>query len=68
MSWAEDEGYDGYDHDDLEPGWWRTRDGKRIKISEMGDKHLLNAYKLTTNEELFEEMVLRLFLDRVTGS
>ena len=65
MSWLEDQGYDGYDEDDLEPGWWRTQDGRQIKISEMDDEHLLNAYKLTSNEELFEEMVLRLFDSRI---
>ena len=65
MSWLEDQGYDGYDEDDLEPGWWRTRDGRQIKISEMDDKHLLNAYKRTNTEELFEEMVLRLFVERI---
>jgi hypothetical protein len=65
MSWLEDQGYDGYDEDDLEPGWWRTRDGRQMKISEMDDEHLLNAYTLTSNEELFEEMVLRLFADRI---
>jgi hypothetical protein len=71
MSWAEDEGYDGYDVEDFwdrEPGWWRTRDGRQILISEMDDKHLLNAYKRTGTEELFQEMVLRLFLDKVAGS
>jgi hypothetical protein len=36
-----------------------------MKISEMDDEHLLNAYTLTSNEELFEEMVLRLFGSRI---
>jgi len=65
MSWLEDQGYDGYDFDDVEPGWWVTRDGRQIKITQMDDAHLLNAYKLTSNEELFEEIVLRLFAERI---
>jgi len=65
MSWLEDQGYDGYDFDDVEPGWWVTRDGRQIKITQMDDEHLLNAYTLTSNEELFEEMVLRLFASRI---
>lgn len=46
---------------------WTTRDGRTIKIKEMCNAHLLNAYNLTHDKWLFEEMVLRLF-KRFTNS
>jgi len=66
--------HDGYD-EDFENGWvnhaeiretdWVTRDGSVVMIQDMVDSHLLNAYKLTGDENLFAEMVVRLFETRV---
>lgn len=65
MSWAEDNGYDAFDEDDLrrmqpnfeyETGIWETADGKRLKISEMEVSHIknciayLNRAKESTND------------------
>ena len=63
MSWAEDEGVDCYP----DAGIWITKDGKELRIKKMTDNHLLNAYKKTSDDKLFEEMVLRLFEDRTRG-
>tara|TARA_R110000868_G_scaffold19513_4_gene83970 strand:+ start:169 stop:414 length:246 start_codon:yes stop_codon:yes gene_type:complete len=40
---------------------WITKDGRRIVIKDMDDKHLLNAYQHRQDSLLFREMVLRLF-------
>ena len=66
MSWAEDNGIDIGDADDFDYGVdnedeWVTRDGKVIKIAEMTNKHLYNAYKLKSDDRLQREMILRLF-------
>jgi hypothetical protein len=62
--------HDGYDeefdylyvtHDEIREFEWVTKDGTRTKIKNMTDTHLLNAYKQTREENLFEEMVVRLF-------
>ena len=66
MSWAEDEVIDCYP-DDRKSGIWITKDGKELRINKMTDNHLLNAYKKTLDDQLFEEMVLRLFEDRARG-
>ena len=70
MSWAEDQGLDCYDDNApfFRTGIWRTKTGKEIRINKMTDRHLFNAYELFRDKELFEEMVLRLFLDKVAGS
>ena len=69
MSWAEDEGIDCYPDDrKVRIGIWITKDGKELRIKKMTDNHLLNAYKKTLDDELFEEMVLRLFEDRTRGA
>jgi hypothetical protein len=40
---------------------WTTRHGQEIAIRDMDDRHLFYAYKLSQDELLFREMVLRLF-------
>ena len=40
---------------------WRTKMGQEVLIREMGDMHLFNAYKKTQDSLLFQEMVLRMF-------
>jgi len=40
---------------------WVTKNGTVVMIKDMTDMHLLNAYKATTDENLFAEMVVRLF-------
>jgi hypothetical protein len=47
---------------------WTTKDGRQIAIKDMGDGHLLNAYKHSQSSLLFREMVLRLFEERVRTS
>ena len=79
MSWAEDEGYDAYDGNDY-LGFitvkaspkedrinqeWRTKDGRCLKVIDMDDSHLFNAYMHTGAEFLFNEMVYRLFEARL---
>jgi hypothetical protein len=67
--------HDAYDDNEFDYGWvnhaeiretdWVTRDGSVVMIKDMVDSHLLNAYKLTGDENLFAEMVVRLFETRV---
>lgn len=65
MSFAEDNGYDGYDIEDI--GWVRNNDiwvmkgGEEIYISDMEDKHLYYAYRKFNDGRLLREIVLRLF-------
>ncbi len=44
---------------------WVNKSGDVIRICDMTDKHLLNAFNLTKDETLFREMVWRLFEKRV---
>ena len=65
MSWAEDEGIDGYWGDDFdqspqfeyETGIWATAEGKRLKISEMEVSHLKNviAWLKRAKDKVMEE-------------
>lgn len=64
MNLANENIMDYYDPDDCDPRrdfLWYTRDGKIIKIADMTDQHLYNAYKFTRNEFLGYEILLRLF-------
>jgi hypothetical protein len=65
MSWAEDNNFDGYepdyDPDELGADEWLTRDDEVVKISDMTNQHLYNAFKLTGAECLQREIMLRLF-------
>lgn len=50
---------------DIQNAQWRQKNGDAIKVGDMTDKHLLNAYKMSNDEKLFTEMVVRLFEERV---
>lgn len=47
---------------------WRTANGTYISVCDMTDSHLLNAFNKFQDEMLFQEMVYRLFKQRVEGS
>jgi hypothetical protein len=53
-------------HDKIREIRWKTRENELIKIKDMGNRHLLNAYKLSGDEDLFAEMVVRLFEQMVS--
>jgi hypothetical protein len=48
-------------HRNFRNNTWQTRDKREIAIKDMEDSHLLNAYKLSGRNDLFKEMVVRLF-------
>ena len=50
---------------DVQNANWLQKNGDAIKVGDMTDKHLLNAYKMSNDERLFAEMVVRLFAERV---
>ena len=74
MSYAEED-YGGFDIDfyGIDPSpkelrierMWVTKDGRKIKVTEMDDKHLFNAYMMTGAEFLKDEMLFRLFEERI---
>ena len=66
MSWANENMMDIYDPDDFDQDElgddeWLTRNDEVIKISDMTNQHLYNAYRLTGNDRLQREVLLRLF-------
>jgi hypothetical protein len=52
-------------HQDFRNNTWVTKDGQQILVKDMSDRHLLNAYKKFGRSDLFKEMVVRLFEERV---
>ena len=64
--WADmyDYGYeppDSIQHKNIRASKWDCKDGTQIAIGDMTDRHLLNAFKMFGSEDLFREMVVRLF-------
>jgi hypothetical protein len=52
-------------HSNIRMSEWNTKDGTVVFIGDMTDKHLLNAYKMFGDEDLFKEMVVRLFEEKI---
>lgn len=44
---------------------WKTREGDIVRAKDVTDRHLFNAYMHSGADELFREMVVRLFEERV---
>ena len=70
--WADmyDYGYeltDSIQHKDIRASKWNCKDGTQIAIGDMTDRHLLNAFKMFRSENLFREMVVRLFEQKIMG-
>jgi len=70
--WADmyDYGYeppDSIQHKDIRDSKWNCKDGTQIAIGDMTDCHLLNAFKMFGSENLFREMVVRLFEQKIMG-
>ena len=67
MADMHDNGYDPDDdrvtHAEIREIDWVTKDGTVVMIKNMTNTHLLNAYKMSLDENLFAEMVVRLFED-----
>ena len=45
--------------------YWETKTGDLILIEEMSDSHLLNAFKKCKDKRLRDEMLIRLFAERI---
>lgn len=54
-------------HSEIRNTDWVMKNGETIEIGKMSDTHLLNAYKKIGDEDLFKEMVVRLFESRVAN-
>jgi hypothetical protein len=52
-------------HQNFRNNTWRTKDGRDIPLKDMDDSHLCNAYKYSGRNDLFKEMVVRLFETRI---
>jgi len=44
---------------------WVTKDGRLVPIRLMDDSHVFNAYMLSGDQQLFQEMVVRLFKEKL---
>ena len=70
MSWAKEEGLDGFDPLFLEPriisrvvkNSWKTKSGKLIAIRKMTEPHLKNAYAMFKEPKLYNELQRRIAL------
>lgn len=68
--WADmyDYGYEPpntINHKYIRASLWTCKDGTQIAIGDMTDSHLLNAFKMFGDDELFREMVVRLFEQKI---
>jgi hypothetical protein len=45
--------------------FWHTKDGRKLLVKDMEDSHLFNAYMMSGSNYLFNEMVYRLFEERL---
>jgi len=57
-----------HEHRNFRLQTWETRSGNKVRICNMEDSHLLNAYQLSGNKSLFKEMVVRLFEAKIEGT
>jgi hypothetical protein len=53
------------EHQNFRSNTWRTKDGREVLLKDMDDAHLCNAYKYSGRNDLFKEMVVRLFEERM---
>jgi len=51
--------------DDFRSDLWEMKDGTQIEIKRMSFKHLLNAYKMFGDERFRDEMLIRMFEDKL---
>lgn len=53
--------YDERDDDTLSSEYWITKEGEYIKITDMTDSHLLNAYKFLSHKNPDNESIVDLY-------